>query len=102
MAESPQAGAGSAGLGAANSTSTSASDSTSLSTLIDGTSSQWITRAVLLASWTLLFYDHGLLLGLEVEKIWKARWTPVKCYYVLLRLINVAFLIGNTYGGRVR
>lgn len=68
-----------------------------LISLIAGISSQQITRTILFASWTLFLYDHALVFDAEVERIWKARWTPVKCAYVAMRVCNLTFLVGNIH-----
>lgn len=68
-----------------------------LITLIEGLSSQQVTRSILFASWALFLYDHVLVFDVEVERIWKTRWTPVKFAYVIMRLCNLTILLGNVH-----
>jgi hypothetical protein len=65
--------------------------------LIENISTQRIVRATLFISWILLIHDWILVFDVEVERIWKARWTPVKGAYVVFRTINVIIAIVNTY-----
>lgn len=72
-------------------------DATSIERQIVHALSQRITRSFLFACWSLALYDHALVFGVEVEKIWKARWTPVKCAYITIRICNLTYLVANVH-----
>lgn len=51
-------------------------------------SNQQTAKGILFSSLAILVYDHILLLPLEIAKVWKANWTPVKTLYIANRIIN--------------
>ncbi|KAI6044378.1 hypothetical protein EDC04DRAFT_361332 [Pisolithus marmoratus] len=53
----------------------------------------WLQKATVLAGYTWLVYDYFLTLDDEVEYIWNAPWTPVRCIYSANRYI---VLLGQT------
>jgi hypothetical protein len=66
--------------------------------LLNVISSQQTSKAILFSSLSIVIYDHLLLLHLETVKIWKAKWTPVKFYYVVNRIITLLLFVVTIMG----
>jgi hypothetical protein len=76
---------------------TSSTLSKTATQIIAAASSLRITRSFLFACLSLALYDHALIFDVEVKKIWKARWTPVKCAYIVIRVCNWTYLVANIH-----
>jgi hypothetical protein len=61
--------------------------------LLAAISGQQISKVVLFSGLSIAIYDHLLLLPAEIEKIWKAKLTPVKFFHIANRVVNWLILI---------